>query len=86
MKKFLKGKMKRYIGNGTEIKKIYHFLVANELVYSDYMFEFPFEEKQTYMLTIDTMHKIEGLSAMWLSTDLDYILVVVCNYVVVYGE
>nr|DAG42156.1 MAG TPA: hypothetical protein [Caudoviricetes sp.] len=50
MKKFLKGKMKRYIGNGTEIKKFYRFLVANELVHSD------------------------------------YILAVVCNYGMVYGE
>lgn len=86
MKKFLKGKLKRYIGNGTEIKKIYQYLVVNELVHNDYSFEFPFEEKQTYMLTIDTTHKIEGLLAIWLSTDLDYILVVVCNYATVYGE
>lgn len=38
------------------------------------------------MLTIDTKHKIEGLSIIWLSTDLDYILVAVCNYGMVYGE
>jgi hypothetical protein len=37
--------MKRYIGNGTEIKKFYQFLVANELVHSDYCFEYPFEQK-----------------------------------------
>lgn len=86
MKKFLKGKMKRYIGNGTEIKKFYQFLVVNELVHSDYCFEYPFEQKQTYMLTIDTTHKIEELSVIWLSTDLDYILVVVCNYGMVYDE
>lgn len=86
MQKFLKGKMKRYIGNGTEIKKFYQYLVVNELVNSDYCFEYPFEQKQTYMLTIDTTHKIVGLPVIWLSTDLDYILVVVCNYGVVYGE
>jgi hypothetical protein len=43
-------------------------------------------KKQTYMLTIVTTHKIEGLSVIWLSTDLDYILVVVCNYGMLYDE
>ena len=54
MTKLLKGKFKRYIGTGKEIKKFYQFLVVNELVHSDYAFGFPFEEKQVYMLTIDT--------------------------------
>lgn len=86
MTKLLKGKFKRYIGTGKEIKKFYQFLVANELVHSDYAFEFPFEEKQTYMLTIDTTKKIDGLSVVWLSLDIDGIIGVACNYGIVYGE
>lgn len=31
MKKFLKGKMKRYIGNGTEIKKFYQFFSGKRI-------------------------------------------------------
>lgn len=32
MKKFLKGKMKRYIGNGTEIKKLLAFLSTTDYI------------------------------------------------------
>lgn len=80
MAKLLKGKFKRYIGTGKEIKKFYQFLVVNKLVHSDYVFEFPFEEKQTYMLTIDTTKKIDGLSVVWLSLDIDGIIEVARNY------
>lgn len=76
----------RFIGDGVEITHLYTTLVKNKLVHSDYVLDFPFGINKAYMLVVDNSKIINGLPTIWLSSDLDYILVVVCNYGMVYGE